>query len=75
MPGEAGKIRAQGTRKHKYGGRDAGRPLNLLVRGDFERIWPLSTAERDARVLPEHRHRVEERHVQAKDSLQGMEPS
>jgi|SRR5579875_1490352 len=37
--GEAGKIRAQDPRKQKHDRRDAAHILNLLVRGDFPKIW------------------------------------
>jgi hypothetical protein len=48
--GEAGKIRKLETRKQKHDRRDAAHLLNLLLRGDFPKIWLPSAAERDVRV-------------------------
>ncbi len=70
--GEAGKIRAKETRKQKHDRRDADHILNLLVRGDFPRIWLPSAAERDVRVLLEHRHQLVQWRTRAKNGLQAM---
>jgi len=48
--GEAAKIRAMEPRKQKHDRRDAQHLLNLLVRGDFPRLWLPSAEERDVRV-------------------------
>lgn len=70
--GEAGKIRAKETRQQKHDRRDADHILNLLVRGDFPRIWLPSAAERDVRVLLEHRHQLVQWRTRAKNGLQAM---
>lgn len=70
--GEAGKIRAQDPRKQKHDRRDAEHILNLLVRGDFPRVWLPSAEERDVRVLIEHRHQLVELRTRAKNGLQAM---
>ena len=70
--GEAGKIRALETRKQKHDRRDAEHILNLLVRGDFPKIWLPPAEERDVRVLVEHRHQLVELRTRAKNGLQAM---
>jgi transposase len=70
--GEAGKIRAQRPRKQKHDRGDAQHLLNLLVRGDFPRVWLPSAEERDVRVLVEHRHQLVELRTRAKNGLQAM---
>jgi len=70
--GEAGKIRAQDPRKQKHDRRDAEHILNLLVRGDFPRIWLPSASERDVRVLVEHRHQLVELRTRAQNGLQAL---
>ena len=67
--GEAAKIRRMEVRKQKHDRRDAAHLLNLLVRGDFPRIWLPSAAERDVRVLLEHRHQLVEWRTRAKNGL------
>jgi transposase len=70
--GEAGKIRAQRPRKQKHDRGDAQHLLELLVRGDFPRVWLPSPEERDVRVLVEHRHQLVELRTRAKNGLQAM---
>ncbi len=70
--GEAGKIRKMEVRKQKHDRRDAEHLLNLLVRGDFPKIWLPSAGERDVRVLLEHRHQLVELRTRAKNGLQAM---
>lgn len=70
--GEAGKIRAKETRKQKHDRRDAEHILNLLVRGDFPKIWLPSAEERDVRVLIEHRHQLVQMRTRAKNGLQAI---
>jgi transposase len=70
--GDAAKIRAMEARKQKHDRRDAGHLLNLLVRGDFPRLWLPSAEERDVRVLVEHRHQLVELRTRAKNGLQAM---
>ena len=70
--GDAAKIRAMEPRKQKHDRRDAQHLLNLLVRGDFPRLWLPSVEERDVRVLVEHRHQLVELRTRAKNGLQAM---
>ena len=70
--GEAGKIRARDPRQQKHDRRDAQLILDLLVRGDFPKIWLPSAEERDVRVLVEHRHQLVELRTRAKNGLQAM---
>jgi transposase len=70
--GEAGKIRAQQTRRQKHDRGDAQLILQLLVRGDFPKIWLPTAEERDVRVLLEHRHQLVELRTRAKNGLQAM---
>ena len=70
--GEAAKIRAMEPRKQKYDRRDAEHLLNLLVRGDFPRIWLPSVEDRDVRVLLEHRHQLVQLRTRVKNGLQAV---
>jgi len=70
--GEAGKIRAKQTRKQKHDRRDAEHILNLLLRGDFPKIWLPSAEERDVRALLEHRHQLVEMRTRAQNGLQAI---
>jgi transposase len=70
--GDAAKIRAMEPRKQKHDRRDATHLLNLLVRGDFPRLWLPSVAERDVRVLVEHRHQLVQLRTRAKNGLQAL---
>lgn len=70
--GEAGKIRARETRKQKHDRRDAEHILNLLVKGDFPKIWLPPGEERDVRVLLEHRHQLVELRTRAQNGLQAI---
>lgn len=70
--GDAAKIRAQETRKQKHDRRDAEHILNLLVHGDFPKIWLPNAGERDVRVLVEHRHQLVEMRTRAKNGLQAI---
>lgn len=70
--GEAAKIRAKDPRKQKHDRRDAELILELLVRGDFPRVWLPPAEERDIRVLVEHRHQLVELRTRAKNGLQAM---
>jgi transposase len=56
--GDAAKIRAAMVRKQKTDDRDALHILDLLIQNRFPRIWVPSTAERDARQLVRHRHKL-----------------
>ncbi len=70
--GDAAKIRKKETRKQKHDRRDAAHILHLLLRQDFPRIWLPSAAERDARVLLEHRQQLVQLRTRAKNGLQAM---
>jgi transposase len=70
--GDAAKIRAMEPRKQKHDRRDAEHLLNVLVRGDFPRLWLPSVEERDVRVLLEHRHQLVELRTRAKNGLQAI---
>jgi transposase len=70
--GEAGKIRAQKTRKQHHDRGDAEPILNLLARGDFPKIWLPPAEERDVRVLVEHRHQLVELRTRAQNGLQAI---
>jgi len=70
--GEAAKIRAKDPRQQKHDRRDAELLLNLLVRGDFPRVWLPSAEERDVRVLIEHRHQLVELRTRAQNGLQAI---
>lgn len=68
--GEAGKIRARETRKQKHDRRDSEHLLNLLMKGDFPKIWLPPAGERDVRVLIEDRHQLVELRTWARNRLQ-----
>ena len=70
--GDAAKIRAMEARKEKHDRRDARHLLNLLLRGDFPKIWLPSAAERDVRVWLEHRHQLVQLRTRAKNGLQAV---
>jgi len=70
--GDAAKIQAMEPRQQKHDRRDAQHLLNLLVRGDFPRLWLPTAEERDVRVLVEHRHQLVELRTRAKNGLQAM---
>jgi transposase len=70
--GDAAQIRAKETRKQKHDRRDAELILQLLLRGDFPKIWLPSAEERDVRVLLEHRHQLVQLRTRAKNGLQAV---
>ncbi len=70
--GDAAKIRAGVVRKQKTDRRDAEHILNLLMAGQFPKIWVPSVEERDARQLLMHRHQLVVRRTQVKNQLQAM---
>ena len=72
MVGDAAKIRAKEPRKQKHDRRDAEHLLNLLVKGDFPRLWLPSAAERDARVWLEHRHQLVQMRTRTLNGLQAV---
>jgi len=56
--GDAARIRAAVVRKQKTDSRDASHLLELLLSEGFPRIWIPSPADRDARHLLRHRHKL-----------------
>ncbi len=68
--GDATQIRASMTRKQKTDKRDAEHMVKLLVEGRFPRIWVPSAADRDARQLLVHRHKLVQWQTQVKNQLQ-----
>jgi transposase len=70
--GEAAKIRALKTRKQHHDRGDAEHILNLLLRGDFPKVWLPPAEERDVRVLVEHRHQLVELRTRAQNGLQAI---
>jgi len=70
--GDAAKIRASSERKQKTDRRDALLLLQLLAEGRFPRIWVPTPAERDARQLLLHRHKLVRMRTQVKNQLQAL---
>ena len=70
--GDAAKIRKMEVRKQKHDRRDAEHLLNLLLRGDFPKIWLPSAVERDARVWLEHRHQLVQMRTRTLNGLQAV---
>jgi len=70
--GDAAKIRKMEVRKQKHDRRDAEHLLNLLVKGDFPRLWLPSAAERDVRVWLEHRHQLVQMRTRTLNGLQAV---
>lgn len=68
--GDATQIRASMTRKQKTDKRDAEHIVKLLVEGRFPRLWVPSAADRDARQLLVHRHKLVQWQTQVKNQLQ-----
>ncbi len=56
--GDAARIRAQVVRQQKTDRNDAAHLLELLLTDRFPRLWIPSPAERDARQLLRHRHKL-----------------
>lgn len=70
--GHASEIRASVVRKQKTDTRDAEHLLRLLTENRFPRIWIPSPAERDARQLLRHRHKLVCFRVSVKNQLHGL---
>ena len=70
--GDAAKIRASCERKQKTDRRDAKLLLRLLAEDRFPRIWVPTAAERDARQLLLHRHKLVRMRTQVKNQLQAL---
>lgn len=70
--GDAARIRAQAVRRQKTDARDAAHLLELLLRGDFPRLWVPSWEERDLRQLIVHRVKLVRLETQIKNQLQAL---
>jgi transposase len=70
--GDAARIRAAQVRKQKTDRRDAAHILDLLLKGDFPRIWTPSRQQRDQRQLLIHRHKLVTLRVRVKNELQHL---
>lgn len=70
--GDAARIRAQAVRRQKTDARDAAHLLELLLRGDFPRLWVPSWEERDLRQLIVHRVKLVRLQTQIKNQLQAL---
>jgi transposase len=70
--GHASEIRAGVVRKQKTDARDALHLLHLLLEKRFPRIWIPTPAERDARQLLRHRHKLVCFRVSVKNQLHAL---
>ena len=70
--GDAAVIRAKRGRKPKTDREDALHILNLLLTGDFPKIWVPSWENRDLRQLLWHRHRMVQARTRAMNQLQAV---
>jgi transposase len=70
--GDAARIRAKAVRAQKNDRRDAAHLLELMVRGDFPRLWVPSWEERDLRQLVVHRVKLVRLETQIKNQLQAL---
>ena len=70
--GDAAKIRAASDRRQKTDRRDAGLIVKLLDQDRSPRIWRPTCAERDARQLLLHRHKLVRMRTQVKNQLQAL---
>jgi transposase len=70
--GDAARIRAARVRKQKTDSRDALHILDLLLANRFPRIWIPSSAERDARQMLRHRHKLVRFRTSVMNQLHGL---
>ena len=70
--GDAAVIRAKRGRKPKTDREDALHILNLLLTGDFPKIWVPSWENRDLRQLLWHRHRMVQARTRVMNQLQAV---
>ena len=70
--GDAAVIRAKRGRKKKTDREDARHILNLLLTGDFPKIWVPSWENRDLRQLLWHRHRMVQARTRVMNQLQAV---
>lgn len=70
--GDPAEIRARRVRKQKTDERDALHLLDLLTTNRFPRVWVPSPADRDARQLLQHRHKLVGMRTAVKNQLHGL---
>ncbi len=70
--GDSAQIRALAVRKQKTDARDAQHLLHLLTTEQFPRIWIPAPAERDARQLLVHRHKLVQWRTQVQNQLHAL---
>ncbi len=70
--GHPAQIRALAVRKQKTDARDARHLLHLLMTEEFPRIWIPGPAERDARQLLVHRHKLVQWRTQVQNQLHAL---
>lgn len=70
--GDAAQIRSRETRKQKFDRRDAALLLDLLVKGEFPKLWVPTMAMRDTRQLLLHRHKLVQMRTRVKNELQHL---
>ena len=70
--GDAAKIRAKRVRKKKTDREDARHILQLMLKGDFPKIWVPSWDNRDLRQLLWHRHRMVQMRTRIMNQLQAV---
>jgi transposase len=70
--GHPAQIRALAVRKQKTDPRDAQHLLHLLLTEQFPRIWIPTPAERDARQLLVHRHKLVQWRTQVQNQLRAL---
>jgi transposase len=70
--GDPAEIRARRVRQQKTDERDARHLLDLLLTNRFPRVWVPSPAERDARQLLQHRHKLVQLRTSVKNQLHAL---
>jgi len=70
--GDPAEIRARRVRQQKTDERDARHLLELLLTNRFPRVWVPSPAERDARQLLQHRHKLVQLRTSVKNQLHAL---
>jgi transposase len=70
--GDPAQIRAAAVRQQKTDTRDARHLLQLVASGRFPRVWVPCPAERDARQLLLHRHKLVQQRSRVKHQLQAL---
>lgn len=70
--GDAARIRASVVRKQKTNARDARHLLDLMLSGEFPRLWLAAPAERDLWQLLKHRHSLVGMRTRVKNQLQAL---